>query len=103
MEDLSVFLSKLINSERYGGRIIQADDSTVVLYDCGMWSDSHSHAVSDHFPGSEVRMMQSNSSLSGFVVIVKMHRGLVAYTWITAVLLVLSGMALTCRQMLGNV
>lgn len=101
--ELSRFLLKLINSDRHGGRAEPADDTTVILYDCGVWSDTHSQTLSNHFPECEVRIMQNSSSLSGFVIAVKLHKGMVAYPWITAALIILSAMLLTGRQMLESV
>lgn len=103
MAELSQFLLKLVNSERYGGRIVLTDNATAILYDCGVWSDAHSQALSNHFPECEVRILQSSSSLSGFVIAVKLHKGMIAYPWISAALIILCAMLFTGKQMLENV
>jgi hypothetical protein len=100
MNTLPQFLLRLIDSNRHGGRTIRTDESTVVLYDCGQWSDAHSQAVRDRFPECEVEIMQSDGSLSGFIVVVKVHRDLSAYSWITATFVVLAMMLMTMRHMI---
>ncbi len=100
--NLQLFLTSLIQSYRYGGRAVCTDESTVVVYDCGIWSDAHSGAVRDRFPECEVNIMQSGASLSGFIVVVKIHRDRNVYTWGTVLLAVLTAIVLTGRQMLGN-
>ena len=101
-ERLSKFLMNLIQSHTYGGRVVTTDEKTVVIYDCGVWSDAHSGAVRDKFPECEVNIMQSNSSLSGFIVVVKVHRDTTVYSWGTVLLAVVVSIVLTGRQMLGN-
>ena len=103
MDDkLSTFLLHLIQSHRFGGRVVRTDEKTVILYDCGIWSDAHSSAVRDKFPECEVNIMQSGSSLSGFIVVVKIHRDSTVYSWGTVLLAVAVSIILTGRQMLGN-
>ncbi len=43
MDALKRWILKLIDSDRHGGRTLSTDDTTVVLYDCGVWSDAHTH------------------------------------------------------------
>jgi hypothetical protein len=102
MDSLPHFLLRLIDSNRHGGRTIRTDESTVVLYDCGQWSDAHSHAVRDRYPECEVDIMQSDGSLSGFIVIVKLHRDSSAYSWVTVTLVVLVMMSMTIRQIIRD-
>lgn len=101
-EGMSKFLLNLIQSHKYGGRVVTTDEKTVVIYDCGTWSDAHSSAVRDKYPECEVNIMQSGSSLSGFIVVVKIHRDSSVYSWGTVLLAVVVSMVLTGRQMLGN-
>ena len=98
MNTLPQFLLRLIDSNRHGGRTISTDESTVVLYDCGQWSDTHSQAVRDRYPECEVEILQSDGSLSGFIVVVKAHRDLSVYSWVTATFAVLVMMLVTLRQ-----
>ena len=90
----------MIDSNRHGGRTIRTDENTVVLYDCGQWSDTHSQMVRDRYPECEIEIMQSDGSLSGFIVVVKMHRDQSAYSWITATCVVLVMMFMTARHMI---
>ncbi len=96
------FLLRLIDSDRHGGRTIRTDESTVVLYDCGQWSDTHSRIVRGSYPECEVEILQSDGSLSGFIVVVKMHRDHSAYSWITATCVVLVLLFMTVRHMMKN-
>jgi hypothetical protein len=100
MNTLPQFLLRLIDSNRHGGRTIRTDENTVVLYDCGQWSDAHSQVVRDRYPECEVEITQSDGSLSGFIVVVKIHRDLSAYSWITATFVVLVMIIMTVRHMI---
>jgi hypothetical protein len=100
MNTLPQFLLRLIDSNRHGGRTICTDEDTVVLYDCGQWSDTHSQAVRDRYPESEVDILQSDGSLSGFIVVVRIHRDYSAYTWISATCVVLVMIVMTARHMI---
>jgi len=78
---LPKFLLRVIDSERYGGRVIRVDESTVVLYDCGTWSDAHSQAVHSKFPECDISIAPSTASLSGFVVVATLQRDAGAVWW----------------------
>jgi hypothetical protein len=98
MNTLPQFLLRLIDSNRHGGRTIRTDESTVVLYDCGQWSDAHSQALHSRYPECEVEIMPSEGSLSGFIVVVKSHQDLSTYSWVTATFVVLAMMLMTIRH-----
>ena len=100
MDTLPRWILRLIDSDRYGGRTICTDDSTVVLYDCGVWTDGHTLAVHGKYPECEVVVMQSSHSLSGFIVVFSLHRDRSVYAWSAAVLLAVAIILLTVRQML---
>jgi hypothetical protein len=102
MDSLPRWLLRLIESERHGGRTLCTDDNTVVLYDCGVWTDSHTQAVHAKYPECEVVVMQSNASLSGFIVVFKLHTDRSVYAWGTAVVLSLALILLTARQMVAT-
>jgi hypothetical protein len=99
MNALPQFLLRLIDSNRYGGRTIRTDENTVVLYDCGQWSDAHSQALHSRFPECEVEILPSDGSLSGFIVVVKAHRDLSTYSWVTATFVALAVTLMTIRHM----
>ena len=103
MDSLPRFILQLINSERHGGRTLRTDEDTVVLYDCGVWSDTHTQMVLGKYPECEVTVMQSQASLSGFIVVFKMHADRAVYTWVTAVVLGVALLLLTARQMMVSV
>ena len=94
------YLLQLIQSGHYGGRTLRTDESTVVLYDCGLWSDAHSRCVRDRFPECEIFVQPSQGSLSGFIVVFKMRSDRLTYVWASLTAAVLVGMALTARQVL---
>ena len=99
MDSLSRLITKIINSDEYGGRTLQTDENTMVLYDCGVWTDAHSHVVHSWFPECDISVMQSHASLSGFIVVLKMHRDRAAYYWTVAITAILALVVLTGRQM----
>jgi hypothetical protein len=99
MNTLPQFLLRLIDSRRHGGRTIRTDENTVVLYDCGQWSDTHSQALLSRYPECEVEIMSSDGSLSGFIVVVKVHRDLSTYSLVTATFVVFVMFIMTMRHM----
>ena len=99
MNSLPRCVLKMINSDRYGGRTMQTDDQTLVLYDCGVWTDTHTQAVKVKFPECDIAVMQSQASLSGFIVVFRMHRDRSLYTWVTATVAVLALLLVTARQL----
>jgi hypothetical protein len=99
MDTLQLWLLKMINSDKYGGRTIQTDEQTVVLYDCGVWTDAHSQAVKSKYPECDIAITQSLGSLSGFIVVLKLHRDRSLNTWVTATALVFVLLLVTARQM----
>jgi hypothetical protein len=102
MESLSRLIAKLIRSDEYGGRTLQTDEHTIVLYDYGVWTDAHSHAIHSRFPECDICVMQSHASLSGFIVVFKMQRDRTVYAWMTLVLGILALILLTGRQMVAS-
>jgi hypothetical protein len=99
-DQLSRYLQVLINTNRHGGRTIRTDENTVVLYDCGYWSHAHSEALYDRFPCAEMSIVPCDSSLSGFIVVVKARRHSPALLWIAAVFFVAAALILTARHVL---
>ena len=99
METLSRLITRIIRSDQYGGRTLQTDEHTIVLYDYGVWTDVHSHAIHSRFPECDISVMQSHASLSGFIVVFKMHRDRAVYVWMTVVVGILMLIVLTGRQM----
>ena len=100
MNTLPQFLLKLIDSNRHGGLTIRTDESTVVLYDCGQWSDTHSQLLHNSYPDCEVEILQSDGSLSGFIVVVKVNRDQTTLSWVTATFVVFVLMGMTVRQII---
>ena len=99
-DQLSRCLQVLINSGRHGGRTIRTDENTVVLYDCGYWSHAHTEALYNRFPCAEISIVPSDSSLSGFLVVVKARRRSPALLWTSAVIFVGTALLLTMRHVL---
>jgi hypothetical protein len=91
-------LHVLIASEKRGGRTIRTDENTVVLYDCCQWSDAHSRALASKFPCAEVSILPSQSSLSGFIVVVRSSRDPVVWAWILGVLALLGALVASLRH-----
>lgn len=99
---LPAFLRRLVDSDRYGGRTICTDEHTVVLYDCGQWSDTHSNVLQQWFPECSASVLPSDVSLSGFIVVIKIHRDSAVYWWTAATLLVALLVFVTTRQILKH-
>lgn len=99
MDTLQAWLHRTINSDRYGGRTVRTDEQTVVLYDCGTWTEAHSRMVRAKYPECDITVTQCQASLSGFIVVFKLNRDRSLYTWITATAAMLVILIVTARQM----
>ena len=100
MDSLAKHIHALIHSARFGGRTIPTDERTLVLYDCGYWTDEHCHLVKDRFPQCDIVFQTCHGSLSGFIVVFRLHSDRRALLWAALTLACLVLMALTGRQML---
>jgi hypothetical protein len=100
MDTLPSWLLKMIDSNKYGGRTMRTDEHTVVLYDCGVWTDAHSQAVKTKYPECAIAITQSHASLSGFIVVFRMHRDRSLYAWFTATGVAFVLLLITARQMM---
>ena len=70
----------------------------MILYDCGVWTDTHTQMVHHKFPECEVMVMQSQASLSGFIVVFKLNADMSVYAWVTVAVLGILLILLTARQ-----
>ena len=100
MDSLSKYILTIIQSDRYGGRTIRTDETTVILYDCGVWTDAHSHAVYQRYPECSISIVQSQASLSGFMVVFKMEIDRAVKTWMIITVFMIVVMFFTARQMM---
>ena len=98
LESLARWILQLINSERHGGRTLCTDENTVILYDCGVWTDIHTQMVHNKFPECEVVIMHSQASLSGFIVVFKISTDMSVYTWVIVSVVGFLLVLLTARQ-----
>ena len=64
------YLQELCNTTFEGGRLVNDDESTIMLYDVPMWPGSRSDALHQKFQNITIDIFQSTTSISGFVVIV---------------------------------
>ena len=64
------YLQQLCNTTFEGGRLVQDDESTIMLYDVPMWPGTRSDALNQKFQNITIDIFQSTASISGFVVIV---------------------------------
>jgi hypothetical protein len=70
MERVHAYLAKLLNTHRFGGRIVVRDEKTLIVYDTPAWGDREARALRARFPECDVSVQASDQSMSGFVVIV---------------------------------
>ena len=101
MDSLPRHILATIQSDRYGGRTIRTDEETVVLYDCGLWSDGHSSVIRERFPECDIAIHPSQASLSGFLVVFKLRSDRSVYLWASLTILLLMALFLTARQVLS--
>jgi hypothetical protein len=74
IKDVETCLRELCNTVLEGGRLVRGDSNTVILYDLPEWPGARTDALRQRFPHCDVDVLQAtNSSASGFVVVVSMH------------------------------
>ncbi len=98
MEGVQQFVTHLIQTDRFGGRVIIRDGNTVLLYDVPRWGEEHARAVRARFPECGVSYMANGHSMSGFVVIVTRQSQPRAQIWASVFVLALAGAAYTCLR-----
>ena len=99
MDAFQPWLHRTINSERYGGRTVRSDEQTVVLYDCGTWTEEHSRVVRGKYPECDITVTQCQASLSGFIIVFRLRRDRSLSAWVAATCAALVLLVLTARQM----
>lgn len=70
MERVQAYLSQLLQTRRYGGRTVLRDEKTLIVYDTPHWGDREARALRAKHPECDVSVQSSETSLSGFIVIV---------------------------------
>ena len=82
MERERVFVSGLLQMDSRGGRIVDRDLNSLIVYDAPVWGDAQSHRVRVRFPMCSVTNVASSASLSGFVVVIRRHERTAALWWL---------------------
>ncbi len=65
-------LRSLLDLERRGGRLFQRDNDTIILMDCNRFTSEQIDCVQTVYPQLEVAVLQSDASLTGFLVVFRM-------------------------------
>jgi len=87
MEREKAFVTRLVQMDVFGGRVIQRDPRTLVLVDVPAWGDAESHRVRAAFPCCEVAYVASTNSLSGFIIVITRHEHAQVTAWLLALLI----------------
>jgi len=95
MEPVQRYLRELLQTDKYGGRVIMRDEHTLILYDTPGWGDRQAQAVRGRFPECEVSCLAHAQSMSGFIVVIRRHAHPRASLWASLFILALAGVAYT--------
>ena len=95
MEPVQRYLRDLLQTDRYGGRVIVRDEHTLILYDAPGWGDRQAQAVRAKFPECEVSCLAHGQSMSGFIVVIRRHAHPRASLWASLFVLALAAVAYT--------
>ncbi len=95
MEPVQKYVRDLLQTEKYGGRVIMRDEHTLILYDTPGWGDRQAQLVRARFPECEVSCLAHAQSMSGFIVVIRRHAHLKASLWASLFILALAGVAYT--------
>lgn len=95
MEPLQRYVKNMLQTDKFGGKVIIRDEHTIILYDTPSWGDAQAQAVRSRFPECEISVLAHPPSLSGFIVIIKRHDQPRASLWASVFVLALVGVAYT--------
>jgi hypothetical protein len=73
VQKLRTTIALVFNTERYGGRLIQRDDSTLMLKDYRCMSVQLLHLIQEQFPQVDITVQAHEDSTSGFVMLFVMR------------------------------
>lgn len=62
-------LRSVLDVDRQGGRLFQRDNETIVLADCSRFSSEQIECLQTVYPHIHTTVLQSEASLSGFLII----------------------------------
>jgi hypothetical protein len=62
-------LRSLLDVDRRGGRLFQRDNNTVILVDCNSFTSEQIECLQTVYPHLHVTVLQSEASLTGFLVV----------------------------------
>jgi hypothetical protein len=69
VQKLRTTIALVFNTERYGGKLIQRDDSTIMLKDYRCMSVQLLHLIQEQFPQVDITVQSHVDSDAGFAVI----------------------------------
>jgi hypothetical protein len=73
MERVHKYLNQLVQSQRFGGRIVARDERTLIVFDTPSWGERECKAIRSKFPECSVEVHAFDGSLSGFIVLITRH------------------------------
>jgi hypothetical protein len=73
VQKLRTTIALVFNTERYGGKLIQRDDSTIMLKDYRCMSVQLLHLIQEQFPQVDITVQAHEDSASGFVMLFVMR------------------------------
>lgn len=65
-------LRSVLDLDRRGGRLFQRDDETIILVDCNRFSSDQIECLQTVYPHLQATVVQSDASVTGFLVIFQM-------------------------------
>jgi hypothetical protein len=65
-------LRSLLDLDRRGGRLFLRDTNTIILVDCNRFSSEQIDCVQTVYPQLEATVLQSDASLTGFIILFHM-------------------------------
>jgi hypothetical protein len=102
MHAVEEYVSALCHMRYNGGRVKSLDANTLILYDLSCWGQGQVNMFHQRFPGYDVECVASDTSLSGFVVIIRRPWYDRVVQWTTAYVTVVFGVA-ACLYYLHSV
>ena len=100
MRQVNDYVHTLVQTNRFGGRLVERDADTLLLYDVSTWGDVQAEAVRRRFPACDIACLASTTSLSGFIVVIHQKCHPTTTLWTTALGLMCVGVCLAMWHLL---
>jgi hypothetical protein len=82
MQQILKYAQHLAHANTKGGRVVQSGDCTGVMYDCPVWDDAYSEALTCRYPQCRISIRDAQDmSTSGFAIFFQLEQQPLSWLW----------------------